>query len=199
MNALRLKVFWGELADEQADRQIEIFQERKRGGFYYFPELGRTQLLPKFYQFCRHTQKLGCRTLDVLHVVCASLIEADQFVSYDTRQCQLAEEWSWLSCLREIIVFGLMGTSTPILVPFLIYYLGTRSWWLGKRFGYVLVLAGLRAETACRGISGFLMPNPDPGREVDQGKWMWSMLSRRRFVSMVGSIASRFLTGSKVF
>lgn len=92
VNALRLKVFWGELADEQADRQIEIFQERKRGGFYYFPELGRTQLLPKFYQFCRHTQKLGCRTLDVLHVVCASLIEADQFVSYDTRQCQLAEE-----------------------------------------------------------------------------------------------------------
>ena len=92
VNAMRLKVFWGDIAEKQADRQIEIFQERKSGGFYYFPELDRTQFLPKFYQICRHSQELGCRTLDVLHVVCASLIGADRFVSYDTRQCQLAEK-----------------------------------------------------------------------------------------------------------
>ena len=91
VTALRLKVFWGDISEEQADRQIEIFQERKRSRFYYFPELDRTQLLPNFYQFGSHTPKLGCRTLDVLHVVCASLIGADRFVSYDTRQCQLAE------------------------------------------------------------------------------------------------------------
>ena len=38
---------------------------------------------------------------------------------------------------RGIIVFALMGSSTAIIVPFLIYYLGIRSWQLGKRFGYV--------------------------------------------------------------
>ena len=38
---------------------------------------------------------------------------------------------------RGVIVFALMGSSTAILVPFLIYYLGIRSWQLGKRFGYV--------------------------------------------------------------
>ncbi len=38
---------------------------------------------------------------------------------------------------RGIIVFALMGSSTAILVPFLFYFLGIRSWQLGKRFGYV--------------------------------------------------------------
>ena len=38
---------------------------------------------------------------------------------------------------RGVIVFALMGSSTAILVPFLIYYLGIRSWQLGKRHGYL--------------------------------------------------------------
>ena len=38
---------------------------------------------------------------------------------------------------RGVIVLALMGSSTAIIVPFLIYYLGIRSWQLGKRFGYV--------------------------------------------------------------
>ena len=92
VNALRLKVYWGELGEEQSIGQIELFQERKRSGFYYFPELDRVQILPKFYEISRNTLKLGFRTLDILHVVCASLIDADCLISYDQRQCQLAEE-----------------------------------------------------------------------------------------------------------
>ncbi len=92
VNALRLKVFRKELGEDEANVQIRIFKGRKRGGFYYFPELDRTQLLPRFYEIGKHTEKLGCRTLDVLHVVCARLIGADCFVSYDRRQYQLAEE-----------------------------------------------------------------------------------------------------------
>ncbi len=38
---------------------------------------------------------------------------------------------------RGVIVFALMGSSTAILVPFVIYYCGIRSWQLGKRRGYV--------------------------------------------------------------
>ena len=38
---------------------------------------------------------------------------------------------------RGVVVFALMGSSTAILVPFLIYYMGVRSWQLGKRHGYV--------------------------------------------------------------
>ena len=35
---------------------------------------------------------------------------------------------------RGVVVFGLMGASSSIIIPFLFYYLGTKSWWLGKRF-----------------------------------------------------------------
>lgn len=38
---------------------------------------------------------------------------------------------------RGVIVFALMGSSSAILIPFVIYYFGIRSWKLGKRFGYV--------------------------------------------------------------
>ncbi len=38
---------------------------------------------------------------------------------------------------RGIIVFALMGSSTALLVPFQIYYLGIRSWQLGRRHGHV--------------------------------------------------------------
>ena len=38
---------------------------------------------------------------------------------------------------RGVIVFALMGSSTAILVPFLIYYLGIQAWRQGKRHGHV--------------------------------------------------------------
>ncbi len=37
---------------------------------------------------------------------------------------------------RGVVVFALMGSSTAIVVPFLIYYLGVRSWQLGRRHGH---------------------------------------------------------------
>ena len=45
---------------------------------------------------------------------------------------------------RGIVVFGLMGSSSSILIPFLFYYLGTRCWWLGKKFGYVTQIQLIR-------------------------------------------------------
>lgn len=38
---------------------------------------------------------------------------------------------------RGVIVFALMGSSTAILVPFLIYYLGVQAWRQGKLHGHV--------------------------------------------------------------
>ena len=43
-----------------------------------------------------------------------------------------------------VVVFGLMGASSSIIIPFLFYYLGTRSWWLGKRFSYVTQIQLIR-------------------------------------------------------
>lgn len=90
-NALRLKVFWGEISKSDSDRQLELFEKRKAKGQYYFPILDRTALFTKFRHLSLHTHELGCRTLDIMHVACAVLLSPDLFVSFDTRQKQLAE------------------------------------------------------------------------------------------------------------
>ena len=38
----------------------------------------------------RHTGSIGCRSLDVLHVACASVLGIQEFLSFDNRQRRLA-------------------------------------------------------------------------------------------------------------
>lgn len=89
-NALRLKVFWGEIPKADADRQLEWFEQRKAKGHYYFPEVDRPAFLTTFQRLSGLTPELGCRTLDIMHVACAVLLAPDWFVSFDPRQKQLA-------------------------------------------------------------------------------------------------------------
>lgn len=91
-NALRLKVFWGEIAQADAENQLVLFEQRKEKGHYFFPDLDRAALFTTFQRLSAHTPQLGCRTLDILHVACACLIGPDLFVSFDSRQNQLAEK-----------------------------------------------------------------------------------------------------------
>lgn len=57
---------------------------------------------------------------------------------------------------RGVIVFALMGSSTAVLVPFLIYYLGIRSWRLGKRYGYVTQVQLVRHRYGSDALGGLL-------------------------------------------
>ena len=57
---------------------------------------------------------------------------------------------------RGVVVFALMGSSTAIIVPFLIYYLGIRSWQLGKRFGYVTQVQLVRHRYGSDGLGALL-------------------------------------------
>ena len=90
-NALRLKVFWRDITAAQADGQLAHFRSRKERGQYVFPHLDRAALMERFRQLSRHSMKIGTRTLDVMHVACASEIHADAFISFDERQCELAK------------------------------------------------------------------------------------------------------------
>lgn len=90
INALRLKVFWKNITRAQADRQIELFEERKRRGLYFFPDLQRAGLMETFRDLSRLTPQLGSRTMDILHVACAVHVAARLFVSFDARQRTLA-------------------------------------------------------------------------------------------------------------
>ena len=90
-NALYLKVFWREITREQAKEQIARFAERKRRGLYHTPDVDRTQLMTVFSRLREETPRLGCRSLDILHVACACLLQAKAFLTFDARQRSLAE------------------------------------------------------------------------------------------------------------
>ena len=90
VNALRLKVFWKNLSPADADRQIDLFKERRRRGLYYHPEIDRLELAENFERLSRETVRHGGRTFDVLHVACALVLGARQFVTFDTKQSLVA-------------------------------------------------------------------------------------------------------------
>jgi predicted nucleic acid-binding protein len=89
-NALRLKAFWQEITPAQAETQIGLFHHRKQQGFYHVPEIDRGSLMAAFRRLSAETPRLGCRTLDILHVACATLLDPDAFVTFDARQRMLA-------------------------------------------------------------------------------------------------------------
>ena len=92
INALRLKVFWKDITKAQAEDQIVHFEERKRRGLYYFPEIRRADLMASFRHLSQQTPRLGCRTMDILHVACALQLAPHTFVSFDLRQRTLAAQ-----------------------------------------------------------------------------------------------------------
>lgn len=89
-NALRLKVFWGGISATQADRLIQLFEQRLHRGQYFYPEIDRAGLRASFQELSRETMRLGCRTMDILHVACAMQIDPEAFVTFDARQRELA-------------------------------------------------------------------------------------------------------------
>jgi predicted nucleic acid-binding protein len=90
INALRLKVFWKELSTAEVELQIEHFKKRRLRGLYLFPEIHRSDLMNTFYLLSSETPRLGCRTMDILHVACAVQLETGTFITFDARQRALA-------------------------------------------------------------------------------------------------------------
>ena len=91
-NAIKLKVFRGELTGEEADQLFTLFKERKKAGIYYTQELDRedhTDLCLKYTDF---SPMFGCRSLDIMHVAAAALFKVDQFITFDLRQAELAKK-----------------------------------------------------------------------------------------------------------
>ena len=93
-NALRLKVFWGDISVVQADRLVQLFDQRLCRGQYYCPEIDLARLHESFNELSRETMRLGCRTMDILHVACAIQLAPEVFVTFDARQRELAQHAS---------------------------------------------------------------------------------------------------------
>ena len=90
-NALNLKVFRGELKMSESAVQYSLFRQRQAKGFYFVPELRRAQLMADFRLLSELTPRLGCRTMDILHVACSMQLNPDVFLTFDHRQQELAQ------------------------------------------------------------------------------------------------------------
>lgn len=63
---------------------------------------------------------------------------------------------SGLAYSRGIGVYGLMASSSGIVIPLTIFFIGTRLWALGKRLGHMTQVQFLRDRWECDGIGTFL-------------------------------------------
>lgn len=63
---------------------------------------------------------------------------------------------SGLAYQRGMGVFGLMASSSAVVIPLTLFYIGTRLWWMGKRFGHITQVQYLRDRWECGGIGTFI-------------------------------------------
>lgn len=63
---------------------------------------------------------------------------------------------SGLSYRIGIGVFGMMASSSALIIPLCLFFIGTRLWGLGKRFGHMTQVQFLRDRWECGGIGTFL-------------------------------------------
>lgn len=89
-NALRLKVFWGELDAAMVDHMMKLFDDRLLRGQYVTAALDRSLLTRDVRELSRHSTTVGSRTVDVVHVAIAHQLNAEPFVTFDDRQAELA-------------------------------------------------------------------------------------------------------------
>src|SRR5687767_16010974 len=48
-----------------------------------------------------------------------------------------------------IVTFGLMASSSGLVIPLTIFLIGTRIWWLGKKYGFVTPVQMFRDRWEC--------------------------------------------------
>lgn len=90
LNALSLRLYRKELGPSEAEAAREMFEEDIRTGIFQSSPLtglafDRAGLIAQ-----RQTPKLGTRTLDVLHVATALILNANTFYTFDRSQKALA-------------------------------------------------------------------------------------------------------------
>jgi predicted nucleic acid-binding protein len=91
-NAIKLRVFRREITAPQAQAALERLAAHIATGVFQ-----ATPVPAAVYDLARqlsrkHTATLGTRTLDILHVAAALVLQADSFYTFDRAQAQLARE-----------------------------------------------------------------------------------------------------------
>ncbi len=90
-NALRLRVFRREITPAQRELSIQaMLSDLAAGVFAHATAAWPEVLLEAERLSAGHSETIGTRSLDILHVASALVLGAEQFVTFDTRQGTLA-------------------------------------------------------------------------------------------------------------
>jgi hypothetical protein len=90
-NALRLRVFRREITRAQRDASLDAVLADLASGVMTATSPDHTALMTEAERLsARYSEKLGTRSLDILHVAAAVLLGQGAFLSFDDRQRSLA-------------------------------------------------------------------------------------------------------------
>jgi len=91
--AFRSRAQRGEMSKADLQRTIQAFESDLRSGILYRPSYDlagmfrQAEVLSNLY-----ASKHACRSLDILHVAAALLLNATEFITFDNRQKVIASE-----------------------------------------------------------------------------------------------------------
>lgn len=90
-NAIRLGVFRRQITTAQREKALHDIESDKAAGVLHTVPLDWPKALKQAEALGRrHTEMLGSRGMDILHVASALALKADRFVTFDEKQRELA-------------------------------------------------------------------------------------------------------------
>jgi len=91
-NAIRLRVFRGEITPDQRQQAFQEIESDLAGAVLEHIAVPWVDTLREAEDLAaKHAEKLGVRSMDLLHVGLAVTLRAADFFSFDTRQAALAK------------------------------------------------------------------------------------------------------------
>lgn len=91
VNALELRVFRKDWTRQEARLVQEMFLQQQAAGVFRMESMVSMIWETGVALSRRYSARIGCRTLDVLHVATALVIKPDVFYSFDERQRKVAK------------------------------------------------------------------------------------------------------------
>lgn len=91
-NALRLRVFRKEITGPQRDASLNLLLADLAGGLFEHATPGISEVMTEAERLSAlHSERIGTRSLDILHVAAALVLGVPTFLTFDKRQAALAK------------------------------------------------------------------------------------------------------------
>ncbi|MFC1495117.1 type II toxin-antitoxin system VapC family toxin [Thermodesulfobacteriota bacterium] len=90
INAVNLKRFRNEITKDIAEFIFSNFKNHEEDGVYFRPSINWPEVYQNTFDLSKEfTDKIGSRSLDIIHVAAALTLGADRFLTLDIRQEKL--------------------------------------------------------------------------------------------------------------